>query len=474
MNFKWLYGCCISLLFLAACSAPENEASLVNLHTAASQDIISISFPADLNESIISANSSYSFALQGLTSNRADTVTLAEHVVWSLSDNSNSRIDQNGLLSAGNVAERITVNATFGQFSASMALSISLARFNKVVQLNSQAIEIGMCQTQAISPIASYLDADGNEEIRAVDNTTLAAITWIIINANDRSRSQSAEISTANNTTLLRTLSPGNYIVQATATSLSSGNEVTSDDMALYIDNNLTSMKLCNSSDTDLSSCSISVSSLEQYGLLSVISVGTYQASDGSNQYENISFNSKWGTSNSNYASIAINNSQQLDITGVTSSRDSTISAACGEIEQSISGLDITQGIALSELTSCASGNLNCVSTTDLFLSITDASISSLEAEADGNALTDGGTLTLTAKPTEITLAVWANFINNSSRVDITSDSSLVYAIQNTGPVNIIEAKDNSAGVFTVLSSGTARIELDYKNEKFTINIIIP
>ena len=176
MNFKI---CCQSglyalFIFLTACSSGD-ESNLVDVHTVANQDIISVSFPAD-TETILSINSEYDFSLQGLKSNAVDTVLISSDIQWSLSDGATSSIDQSGHFTASASAELITVTADFGFYTDSIEIKVSSAKFDQVVQLDENPLIVDMCRSQTFTPIGRYVDENNNDEIRAVDNITINPI----------------------------------------------------------------------------------------------------------------------------------------------------------------------------------------------------------------------------------------------------------------------------------------------------------
>ena len=473
MNFKMLYKfILISLfLFLNACSDPENETNLVNLYTVASLDIISIDFPADTTETVISINSQFDFDLQGLQSNGVDLIDITSHVEWSLSDGALSTIDQQGNFTAGPSAETITVTAQFGYLTQSIEIRVSSAKFDQVTQLDAQTLSVDMCQSLNIKPIARYVDESGNDEIRSVDSIIINTIEWIIRDQADNNLTKRAYIETSNNQASLRTLAAGNLIIQAKANSVFQNTLVTSADFNQTVGNTLNEIKLCRSSDTDLSSCNVTSAAIEPGEVLSLISVASYQATDGSSFNENISKNSKWGIDNVTNASIALSaDHQSLDITGNIENSSATVSVACGDIAQNIDSVDISQGVTLSSSVSC---DVNCLSSSAL-VSINALSVTSLDVTANNINLVDNVSTSLDAAPAEIALVVTANYSNASSEI-ITNDSSLVYTIITLdGQSPTIEEKTGSPGVFTVLSNGTAKIQLDYQNETFIVLIEVP
>ncbi|MFW2373250.1 MAG: hypothetical protein ACN4GM_09020 [Gammaproteobacteria bacterium] len=473
MNSKILHGCfllCL-LVLLNACSDAENENNLVNLHTTANQDIISINFPAD-TETILSISSQYAFVLQGTQSNNIDTINIIDDVQWSLSDGANSRIDQNGLFTASATAELITLTARFGIFTESIDIQVSDAKFDRVIQLNDGgAIIIDMCQSQTFKPVGLYIDGNNNDEIRPVDSIIINTIEWIVLDQATNTPSQRAYIETLNNQATLQALADGDLIIQAKAFSEFAGIDVTSIDFSQQITANINLLKLCNNTDTDLATCNVSSAKVEKDKVLSLISVANYDAQDGSNFNENISANSKWGIDNSANATIAFSaNRQQLDITGIIEETSVVVSVACGDIEQPIDSIDITQGVVLDSEVSCNTTS-NC-QFASASIGIDQLTVSALNVSANGTDLTSTETLILDTRPDEITLITTAVY-SNSSEKDITSDSELVYSIT-AGNNDVIEEISGSLGVYTVLGNGTAEIKLDYRGETFFAVISIP
>ncbi len=471
MNFKTCYqsGLYALFIFLAACSDGD-ETNLVDLHTVANQDIIAVSFPAD-TETTLSINSEYDFNLQGLKSNGVDITTINGDIQWSLSEGAVSTIDQNGLFSASATAELITVTADFGFLSDSVEIKVSSAKFDQVVELDEDTLIVDMCRSQTFTPIGLYIDENNNEEIRPVDSTTINTIDWIIRDQENNISSQRAHIETTDNQVTLHTLAEGNIIVQAKAFSEFSNSDVTSADFNQAITNNLNSIKLCFSSDSDLANCVVTNSSIAKGQSISFISVGNYQTLDGSNFDENISANSKWGVDNVLNASIALSTDrQQLDITGLTEESNATISVACGDIEQVIDGIDISQGVVLDSAVSCASST-SCLTSSSTIL-IDSLSVTSLKVSANNSDLTNGEALVLIVRPDEIRLLTTAVFSDNTE-TDVTNDIDLVYNI-NVGNGTVIEEKTGSVGVYTVLESGLAEIELTFSGEVSLAVIRIP
>lgn len=474
MYFKTLKLFFISsmLVSLLACSDADNEDRLVDLSTTASADISAISFPDNI-ETIYSINSEFDFTLRGLKSNMVDVVTINKDIQWSLSAGAISQIDQRGHFNAGAIAEMITLTAKFGILSTSIDIQISAARFDQIVQLDQQTFDIDMCQSQIIRPVARYVDDDGNEEIRIADNTAINSIKWSVLNAEDSSTSQRAHIQTENNTVSLHSLAAGDIIAQARAISQVDGNEVTSADFSQTIGNGLNSIKLCRSSDADLNNCNVNSASVEKDQVISLIAVGNYQNTNGTNTNKNITRNSKWGLSNpANASTVFANNFQQMDLTGDTEQSITSIFAACGGITQSIAGIDIAQGVNLDNALSCDSST-DCM-ITSASITIDRLSVLSFKVEANNIELTDDESITLDQRPNEISLDVIAEF-SNLTEQNITADNTLIYdIIVIADQDDVIEEDTDSAGTFTVLASGTAKIQLNYRGETFIVLIEIP
>ena len=455
-------------MFLNACSNAGDETHLVDLHTAASQDIISINFPAD-TESIISINSQYNFSLEGQKSNGVDTIT--NDIQWSLSDGAISTINQSGHFTASANAELITVTAQFGFLSESIDIKVSSAAFDQVVQLDENTLVVDMCRSQVLTPIGSYIDDNGNEEIRPVDNITINTIDWIVLNQEDNNSSQRAYIEILDSQAYLHTLAEGNIIIQAKAFSQVSDSEVTSVDFDQAITNNLNSIKLCYSNASDLANCFVAEASVEKGKTISLISVGNYQALDGSDFDENITANSQWGVEDVSNASIALSTDrQQLDITGEIEESSTIVSVACGEIEQAIDSIDISQGVILDTSVSCSS-DISCL-TTSTSISIDQLTVTSLSVSANDTDLISSESLTLSVRPDEISLIITASFTDNT-QTNITNDSDLISSIT-AGKDDVIEEITDSPGIYTVLGSGTAEIKLDFRGETFYALIEIP
>ena len=149
-----------------------------------------------------------------------------------------------------------------------------------------------------------------------------------------------------------------------------------------------------------------------------------------------------------------------------------SLSTACGAIEQALAGIEISEGVILQSAVSCQESG-NCAQTS-VSLSIDRLTVESLEVSIDDTELTDGSAVFLDSQPAELELSVSANFINDSVRV-ITEDPELIYDILTvTNQAAILEEKSDSPGVFTVLGAGTARIQLEYRDVIFEVVVEIP
>lgn len=470
MRFKLIYGFITYslLLILTACSDTDKEKELVDLFTTASQDLIAINFPAG-TEDIISINTFVDYKIEGLKSNGVDIIPINDNISWSLSAGAVSTIDQNGRLSSGSVAETVTITAKFGTLTTTFSVFVSAAKFDQVIKLNSTPVLVNMCQTQQIQPIGSYLNDDGTEEIRPVDNTVINTITWIIRNLDD-TPSQRAFIKTENSITELQALETGDVIIQAQAVSLSSGNIVTSAGFNQTLDHNLNSLKLCLRSEADLAACTFSNTDIVENAVISLMAVGNYQATDGTTFNQNISAYSKWGIDNNSNATIAFSaDRQQLDVTGITPDTTANISVACGNIEQTVLDSEIENGVVLDIPVTCADGNLNCLPSTAA-INIVSTTVKSLDVTANGLALVDNTPLALTTAPATIVLKVTANYSDDSSE-DITTDTNVIY--NNRSGLVVIEIS-GSPGEYTVLTTGEAYIQIQFQDQIFNAKVTIP
>jgi len=472
MSFKSLYGffVCSFLLLLTACSNPDNEKELVDLFTTASQDLIAINFPATTQD-VISVGTFVDYKIEGLKSNGIDVVPVNDNVNWSISSGAVSTIDQNGRLSSASIAEVVTITAKLGILSATQNVAISAAKFDRVIKLNETPVTVDMCQSQLIQPIGSYLNDDGSEEIRPVDNTVINTITWIIRNQEDGSPSQRAFIKTTNSQAELQALETGNVIIQAQARSISSGSTITSVDFNQTLDHNLNSLKLCSAGATDLAACVLSTTSVVESNTVSLVAVGNFQAADGSNYNQNISALSKWGVDNNANATIGFSaDRQQLDVTAKVANSSAVVSVACGNIEQTVLDSDIKNGVVLASAVTCASGNLNCLRSTASVNVLSQTTLTSLTVTADGATLVDSTALVLVVRPVTITLKVTANFSDGTTQ-DVTADANITY---NNQTPTIISGVPGTPGVYTVSSNGNAEIQIIFQSLTFTARMTIP
>ncbi len=456
------------IMLMTACSDESRETNLVDLHTLADQNISSINFPAN-SETVFSTSSSTTFVLQGLKSN-GEQVTIPDNVEWSLSAGAVSTIDNNGLFSAATVAENITVNAKFGPLVESLSLVVSDAKFDRVVQLHQTTFTIDMCRIQNLIPIGLYIGQNGapNEE-RPVDNTIIKTIDWSIVDQGTILVSKRAFIETQNNQAVLNTLGAGDIVIQATALSVETGVSVTSVDFAQTINAGLTDIRLCNSTDTDLANCDVTQANLEENNVLPLVSIGTYQTTNGSDESVNISKNSKWGVSNNTEASLVFaDDHQSIDVTGLVADSNPVVTVACGDIVQPVLDVDVSQGVILTQSVSC-NGNPNCL-LANATVNVTPLEVTSLSVSANSVDLITNQTLNLTVRPNEITLQVIGTFSNNTSS-DVTANPSVAYRIlQGTTVIN----SAGTPGVYTVLGAGLAEIEIDLGTEQFNAIINIP
>lgn len=462
------------LLLLAACSDSEKENDLVDLFTVASLDLIEIHFPAD-SEALVSTGTFVDYRIDGLKTGGVETFPVTDNIRWSLSEGAASRIDQNGRLTTGTVAEVITITAKVGYLTTRLEVTVSSAKFDRVVQL--PAVSINMCQAQQIKPVGKYINDDGTEEIRPVDNTIINTITWLVKNQEDNSPSQRALVKTENSIARLQALEAGNIILQAQAKSVYSDNIVTSAGFSQRIDNNLNNLKLCRKNETDLTACTLSIVDISENEVLPVMAVAEYQASDGSSYRENISAYSKWGIDNSNAAIALSTDRQQLDITGVTAGASAVVSAACGKIEQTVTNSEIKNGVVLNMPVSCTANNTDCVRAStsinikgvltldSLTVTVRDTQLTFQETE-----LVDNTELVLASQPIDILFKVTAHYSDNSSK-DVTSNSATGY--NNLNPFVIAEIQD-SPGEYLVLGGGIAEVQITFDSLTFTAKLNIP
>jgi len=473
MNFKSAYCflLCTFMLLLTACGDAEKEAPLVDLFAAASLDIIAIDFPAEANEAIISVDAFFDYSIEGLRSNGVDSVPVTSNVTWSLSDGAVSSIDENGRLSAGSVAEQMTITATVGHLSDTFDVRISAAKFDQVVMLNSTALTINMCTAQQIIPIGNYINDDGSaDEQRPVDSRIINTIEWLIRNAEDDTSSQRAFIKTENNIANLQALQTGDVIIQARAPSDSQdGTVITSVDFNQTLDNNLNSIKICRSTDTNLDTCALTNKDVVENNVVSLMAVGKYQQTDGSDSSQNISAYSKWGISNTANATIALSaDLQQLNVTGKLKETTTNVSVACGNVEQSIADADIEKGVVLEVPVTCANGNLNCLQKSETMNVISEA-ITAISITANDLDLQDNIARVFTTRPTSIILKVTADFSNSASRV-VTAEATYF-----NRSAEVITKKSGTSAEYTVQPTGNdVEIFVEMQNQNFTVKITLP
>ncbi len=456
-------------VFLFSCSDKENEDRLVDLHTVANQDVIAIGFPAEM-ETTVSINSFVQIEILGLKSNGVDEAVITSDVEWSLSSGALSSIDRSGILTTADNAESITVIARFGYLTESIDIWVSAAVFDQVVALHSDTLIIDMCQSQVLAPVGRYEDDEGGEEIRTVDSTNLALLTWDIFDQEDDELSKRAYIAKVNNQLMLHSLSAGEVNVRATHKET----DVVSADLAQTIGSALASIKLCSADSTDLSSCDASSGfSVEQDEVLSLISVGNYLLTDGSDAYQNITRNSQWGLDSDlgdESATVFSTDRQQLEFTSNTDDSTADISVACGLIDQSIEDEDISEGVNLEIPVSCDLNDNCLIDTADI--TVNPLTVLSFDVTANGVNLTHTETTLFDSRPEEITLNVKANY-SNVTTVDVT-DEDIYTIIDPVDGLDVIEEKEGTSGVFTVLNAGIAKIEINLLGKSFLAVIEVP
>jgi hypothetical protein len=462
-----LMGVFLSVLWLFGCGDSADEANLVDLHTTAAQDLISIEFSTE-NETTHSIESEYTFVLLGTKTNGITQKTISRDIDWSVSEGASSRISSKGVLTASSKAENITLTARVGLLSATLDVKVSSAKFDRVIELSESSLEIDMCQTMVFEPIGSYLKEDNSEEIRPVDSTVIDTIEWLIFNQEDDSDSKRAYISVTDSEVYLHALAAGDLTIQARATSQISETEITSVAFNQSIDNSMSAIKLCSADATDFDSCSIDSPSVEKDRTISFIAVGTYSDSNGGLTTQNISTNSQWSIDNDSNATAEFSSDRdQVNVTGVTEDVNVSVRAACGVIDQSIEAEVISAGVILSEDMSCS--NLDCYVTRET-LRIDELSVENYNVSVNSISLTDDIEIILSTRPVELEFNVDVE-LSNGSDLDITDDSNLIYEIT-LGESNIIDEVGD--GVFTVLTGGLVRIRLEYRDEIFIADIRIP
>ncbi|HEB83184.1 MAG TPA: hypothetical protein ENJ11_10020 [Gammaproteobacteria bacterium] len=475
MHFRAVYTFFfyILLLLLAGCSNTEDEEDLVNLFAVASLDLVAINFPAD-SETLVSTDTFVDYRLEGTKSDGTSNVPITKNISWSVSSGAASSINSNGRLTTGSAGEVITLTARVGYLTASLEVTVSDARFDRVVQLSSQPVELNRCQSARLYPVGRYVRDDGTEEIRAVDNTIINTITWLVFNAEDSSPSQRARVRTENSIATLQAFASGNIILRAQAYSPYNDSIVTSGDFSQTLDNNLINLKLCRQSDTSLVSCTLGNPDLGENQTLAVVSLAEYRDSSGASNWENISALSKWGIDNPSYAEISLSADRSwLNIKALQAGTSPTVSVACGTIEQSITDSQLEEGVVLTEAVSCASGSTDCDADSSQITIGNSVSLSSLSVTANGLALQDN--VELGINDTTVILRVTAHYSDGSSK-DVTTDTETLYNRRN----NVLtEDTDQSGQVIpgqyiADQSPGTAEIQITYQGQTFTALMAIP
>ena len=176
------------------------------------------------------------------------------------------------------------------------------------------------------------------------------------------------------------------------------------------------------------------------------------------------------GIDNTSNATIAFSaDRQQLNVTGITPDTTANITAACGNIEQTVLDSDIENGVVLDIPVTCASGNINCLHSTAA-INVVSITVTSLSVTANGLALVDDSPLVLSTAPATIVLVVTANFSDGSSQ-DITTDTSVIY---NNRSDQVITGISGSPGEYTVLTAGEADIQVVFQSQTFIAKITIP
>lgn len=477
MNFKAFQRIfpIVLLLILVACSDPDNEKKLVDLHAVAGQDLVSIDF-AENTETIVSTNSEVEFSVQGKKSNGVE-ISLQDDIDWSLSAGAFSSINQQGVFSAAGVDEPLTLTARFGYFSVSREIVVSSAKFDKLVRIEFQGDEnsmINMCQSKQVNAYGMY---EGEVIERTIDSNTAEMIEWTVSNTDGDIDPLRAFIEKDSDQVVLYTRAAGQVDIQARVYSPLQAKEVSTTFQQKISTAEFAGeqdIKICSSDDSNtLSSCSLNSVTVEQDQSISLIAVGRYQTADGTDYYENITRNSQWGNSNTDNTTLQFSSDlQQLQVTGKLEQFRSTIYAACGNIDQSLDNVDITQGVILDSELSCVNSSSTGCLDSSVLVSVDRLSVSSFDVTANSEEMTDNVSLVLDTRPDEIELLIKANFSNDSQQ-DITADIELDSSIIEIDGQTVIEST-STAGVYSVVGAGTAKIQLVYRDEEFIVLIEVP
>lgn len=454
---------------LISCGDAEDEQRLLDLFTVAGLDLVEIRFPAGSTENIISIDSFFDYTVEGVQSNMVDTIDVTSEVEWTISAGALSSIDQTGRLSTGSSAEIVTITATVGNLSASQMVTVSEALFDKVVQLNATAVDSAMCQRTTIVPVGRYVNTDLTEEIRRVDNADIGSIEWQIANKEDMSASQRARVETTGTLTELIGYEAGTVLIVARAVSRFSMTTEVSDEFEQDIDNTLDSISACFGDADSIGVCGLASVDVPIDAPTSIIAVGTFQLSGGGTEERNITALAKWGIDNTNTTIALSADGSQLELTGVTQDASSSITLACGEIEQSFTDLELAAGVVLDEAVSCDAANTDCFAST-VDINVIEPDLDSLNVQVNNESLTDDVTQTFTSRPVSLEFDVTAIF-NRTDNVVVTDDAGLVYT--NNTPTLISEVA-GTPGLYTVNSAGDVELVLSYQSVSFTVRLTIP
>ncbi|MBE9567201.1 MAG: hypothetical protein IMF14_00800, partial [Proteobacteria bacterium] len=206
-------------------------------------------------------------------------------------------------------------------------------------------------------------------------------------------------------------------------------------------------------------------------GVVSIIAVGNYQASDGTNYNQNISAYSKWGIDFSSFASIAFSADRQwLDVTGKTTNTIANVTSACGNIIETISDSDIIDGVVLGFSVTCLAGDVNCLRA-NTAINVTETTVTSLDVTANGFTLEDNVAFVFfSSSPLTIVLNVTANYSDGTSE-DVTTDANVVY--NNRSPL-VLLGITGSPGEYNVISFGQAELQILFQSQVFIAKMTIP